>query len=74
MLITDKGQVTIPVAIRQQLGLLPNTEVEFHVEGNRVFIDKAEHVQHKRSAFINTMRGKGSVKLTTDEIMALTRQ
>ena len=29
MRITSKGQVTIPVAIREQAGLMPNTEVEF---------------------------------------------
>ena len=34
MKITSKGQVTIPLEIRQKLGLLPNTEVEFRVQGN----------------------------------------
>ncbi|WP_034930118.1 AbrB/MazE/SpoVT family DNA-binding domain-containing protein, partial [Candidatus Accumulibacter vicinus] len=29
MRITSKGQVTIPVEIRKQAGLMPNTEVEF---------------------------------------------
>lgn len=32
MRITSKGQVTIPQAIREQLGLHPDTEVEFAVE------------------------------------------
>lgn len=32
MHITTKGQVTIPQDIREQLGLLPNTEVEFTIE------------------------------------------
>jgi AbrB family looped-hinge helix DNA binding protein len=31
MRITTKGQVTIPVEIREKLGLLPNSEVEFEV-------------------------------------------
>lgn len=34
MRITSKGQVTIPLEIRQKLGLLPNTEVEFRLQGN----------------------------------------
>ena len=34
MRITSKGQVTIPIEIREKLGLLPNTEVEFEVVGN----------------------------------------
>ena len=29
MRITSKGQVTIPQHIREELGLHPNTEVEF---------------------------------------------
>ena len=32
MRITSKGQVTIPQSIRERLGLLPHTEVEFSVE------------------------------------------
>jgi AbrB family looped-hinge helix DNA binding protein len=36
MKITTKGQVTIPVEIREKLGLLPNTEVEFEVVGKAV--------------------------------------
>ena len=32
MRITTKGQVTIPQHIREQLGLHPETEVEFSVE------------------------------------------
>ena len=34
MRITTKGQVTIPQAIREQLGLLPHTEVEFDIVGD----------------------------------------
>ena len=36
MRITSKGQVTIPIAIRQKAGLMPNSEVEFLMEGNVV--------------------------------------
>ena len=31
MRITSKGQVTIPIVIRERLGLHPNTEVEFEI-------------------------------------------
>jgi AbrB family looped-hinge helix DNA binding protein len=31
MRITTKGQVTIPQEIREELGLLPNTEVTFEI-------------------------------------------
>ena len=33
MKITSKGQVTIPVEIREKLALLPNSEVEFEIVG-----------------------------------------
>jgi AbrB family looped-hinge helix DNA binding protein len=31
MRITSKGQVTIPKRLREEAGLLPNTEVEFEL-------------------------------------------
>ena len=34
MRITSKGQATIPQAIRDKLGLLPHTEVEFDIVGD----------------------------------------
>jgi len=36
MRITSKGQVTIPVAIRDRAGLLPHTDVTFVLEGKSV--------------------------------------
>ena len=38
MRITSKGQVTIPQAVREHAGLLPNTEVEFVIDGDLVFL------------------------------------
>ena len=74
MRITSKGQVTIPLAIRQKVGLLPNTEVDFVIKGNTVQIVKAAAPERSRgSKLIATLRGKATVKMTTDDIMALTR-
>src|ERR1035441_4407655 len=39
--VTSKGQVTIPREIRNRLGLLPNTEVEFELAGDHPRIRKA---------------------------------
>jgi len=76
MRITSKGQVTIPMEIREKLGLLPNTEVEFDIDRDAVRVRKARGI-HARSgrgrALIEHMRGRGTRKLTTDEIMRLTR-
>ncbi len=41
MRITRKGQVTIPIAIREKAGFLPNTEVDFVMEDGEVKIVKA---------------------------------
>jgi AbrB family looped-hinge helix DNA binding protein len=75
MRITAKGQVTIPVEIRERLGLLPDSEVEFVVEGKAVRIRKARG-RRKRGrgrSIVERLRGKATSRLTTDEIMALTR-
>ena len=42
MRITSKGQVTIPVAIREKAGLLPHTEVDFELDGDAVRIVRAK--------------------------------
>jgi AbrB family looped-hinge helix DNA binding protein len=76
MRITSKGQVTIPQDIREKLGLLPNTEVEFEIDGNAVRLRKAAALDRRLArgrALIEHMRGRGTSRLTTDQIMKLTR-
>ena len=34
--VTTKGQVTIPKAIREQMGIQPNDKVDFKIENGRV--------------------------------------
>ena len=73
MRITSKGQVTIPIEVRQKAGLLPDTEVEFVVKGNTVIVKKAQKTPRRGRRLVAIMRGKASKRLGTDEIMALTR-
>jgi AbrB family looped-hinge helix DNA binding protein len=73
MRITSKGQVTIPLEIRTRLGLLPDTEVEFEVSRDAVRIRKAKGRQRRGRALVEHMRGKATIRMSTDEIMALTR-
>jgi AbrB family looped-hinge helix DNA binding protein len=75
MRITSKGQVTIPAEIREKAGLLPNTEVEFKFDGKSVRIvrGKSRNGSGRGARAVANMRGTGDVKMTTDEIMALTR-
>jgi AbrB family looped-hinge helix DNA binding protein len=74
MRLTSKGQVTIPQDIRQRLGLLPQTEVEFEVDGDAVRIRPARRSTTRGDALIARMRGVAPRGLTTDQIMALTRR
>ena len=73
MRITSKGQVTIPQEIRERLGLLPNCEVEFELDGDSVRLRKARGTRTRGEALIARLRGRGTTRLTTDQIMALTR-
>ncbi len=76
MRITSKGQVTIPQAVREETGLLPNTEVRFVVEDGAVRIVKAEggRGDTRGRAAVRRLHGRaGHVSMSTDEIMALTR-
>ncbi len=72
MRVTTKGQVTIPLAIRERFGLVPGTEVEFQVDGDTVRLVPAEGGS-RGSRLIAHLRGRATTNLTTDEIMALTR-
>ena len=75
MRITSKGQVTIPQDIRARAGLLPHTEVEFIYDGKTVKIVKSNRKNTSRGAWLVAhMRGRGSVNLSTEQIMALTRR
>ena len=48
MRITSKGQVTIPLAMREKVGLMPNTEVEFELDGKSVRIKPAKRKTAKK--------------------------
>lgn len=73
MKITEKGQVTIPIAVREKAGLLPNTEVEFVITDQGVVLRKSSKTSRRGNNLIAAMRGKATRRLTTDQIMALTR-
>jgi len=73
MKVTSKGQVTIPQEIRQQLGILPNCEVEIVQENGYAIIRKKATSPKRGRLFVDNLRGKGNVKMTTDQILELTR-
>jgi AbrB family looped-hinge helix DNA binding protein len=75
MRITSKGQVTIPIALREKAGLMPNTEVEFELDGKAVRIVRARTPRKpsRGARLVAHLRGRGDVAMSTEAIMALTR-
>ena len=76
MRVTSKGQVTIPQEIRDRFGFLPETEVEFRIEGNTVRLVKisAKSGRGRGESVVKRLRGTSAVKMSTDQILALTRK
>lgn len=70
--VTAKGQVTIPKAVRDLLGIKPGSRVDFHrtADGAVVVVPVDAGKQASRFAKFRGHAGKG---MSTDEIMALTR-
>jgi len=73
MRVTTKGQVTIPRHIREKLGILSAVEIDFVEENDRVYIVKKKDTENRTGRF-KKLRGVATLKMTTDEIMALTRK
>lgn len=72
MRVTTKGQVTIPRNVREILGIAPESEVEFQEDNGRFYLVKAP--QDKPTPKFTNLRGIATVKMSTDEIMDLTRE
>ena len=73
MKITSKGQVTIPQDLREKYGFRPGTEIEFLHDGNALRVVKAGPDGGRGRRLVERLRGKATVRMTTDEILALTR-
>ena len=74
MRVTEKGQVTIPKDLRDALGIGAGTEVEFERSDDAIIVRKANHAPSRGHQLVERLRGRGTVAMTTDEIMALTRE
>ena len=81
MLVTDKGQVTIPKHIRQAAGVAPGSEVTFSLEGSKIVITpvgtgvKDDRRAKLRAAAARVRKSLGSEfkQLGADEIMKFIR-
>jgi antitoxin PrlF len=71
MRVTSKGQVTIPQTVRERLGIEPGSEVDFELDGRGVRLVRRR--TSEGGVLVEQMLGRGTVAMSTDEIMALTR-
>lgn len=75
--VTSKGQVTIPKRVRDLLGIRPGTPVDFDLlPDGQVAIRPARGGGRKAGAAASRfarVRGAATVRMRTDEILALTR-
>jgi AbrB family looped-hinge helix DNA binding protein len=72
MKVTTKGQVAIPVRIREYLGITPHSKVEFQIRaGNVVLV--AKKTDHPPVESMAALRGTLKGRLTTRQWMRATR-
>jgi AbrB family looped-hinge helix DNA binding protein len=76
MRLSAKGRVTIPVEVREKAGLLPHTEVEFQLDATGIHLRRARAPRREGcgAAALMRLRGRATVRMSRDEIVALTRQ
>ena len=72
MKVTTKGQVTIPIEIREKLGIDSNSEVEFIEKNGKVYLEKKKGSGSK-SHGLRSLVGVSKSRMSTEEILALTR-
>ena len=72
MRVTTKGQVTIPKNVREVLGIIPETEIDFREDNGKFYIVKVN--KPKNTGQFKKLRGIATAKMSTDEIMSLTRE
>lgn len=79
MRVTEKGQVTIPKEIRDRLGIVPGSEVDFVASNNGALLVRVDNPQYQspiRDFDDWAARVKGTFDtsgMTTDEFMVWLR-
>jgi len=78
--VTSKGQVTIPKKVRDRLGIEPGSAVTFELtDAGEVVLRPVVRAGGRRPAAparsrFGKLRGRATVKMRTEEILALTRR
>jgi AbrB family looped-hinge helix DNA binding protein len=66
--ISSKGQITVPVEIRERLGLVPGTGVEFELREEGVLLRKGTSGSHPVDKVWSTLRLERPVDEILDEM------
>lgn len=72
MKVSSKGQVTIPIEIREEAGIVPGCEMAMKLDNGRIIIEKKSD-SSRGKALVELMRGQGKLRMSTEEILDLTR-
>ena len=76
MKVTIRGQITVPLALRERFGLQPGTEVEFVANSDALLVKPRKRGKRAATAYdawILKAAGSARTKLSTDQILAMTR-
>ena len=73
MRISAKGQVTIPLEVRERMGFLPHTEVELVEEGATLRLLLPAKNRKLGDEIVRKLAGSVKLEYTADELMAITR-
>lgn len=81
MRVTSKGQVTIPRDLRELIGIRPNSEVIFSIEGGKLVLapkDGRVEIEDRARldrflATIEKLEGTGDQSIDAEALMAMTR-
>ena len=66
--ISSKGQITVPVEVRDQLGLRPGTVVSFELREGGVFLRKGASGQHPVDHLFGRLQLDKPVDVLLDEM------
>jgi AbrB family looped-hinge helix DNA binding protein len=68
-----RGRITVPKDARERLGLRAGAVLSWQVEGNRLVLTGGERSQLSGEKLVERMRGSATTRMSTDEILQLTR-
>ena len=72
--LTSKGQVTVPKKVRDYLGLKAGAPVTFQrLDNGEIAIRAAKVTAKPRDSKFAKLRGRATVRMKTEDILALTR-